>query len=69
MVAAEVERKPGDERREENNHGDGVVDEGAEEDNEDDEGVIDAEMVEVVAESGHGLGVVVGKGEGRDVEE
>lgn len=46
-----------------------MVDEAAEEDEEDEEGVVDAEVVGVAAEAGHGFWVGGGEREGGEVGE
>lgn len=46
-----------------------MVHEADEEDDENNHGVVDAEVVEVAADAGHGLGGIVRAGEGGVVEE
>lgn len=64
VVAGKVEEVPGGEEGEEDEHGEGVVDEGEEEDEEEDEGVVEEEVGEVVGEARGGVGEGGREGEG-----
>lgn len=64
VVACEVEEVPRGEECEEDEHGEGVVDEGEEEDEEEDEGVVEEEVGEVVGEARGGFGEGGREGEG-----
>ena len=55
MIAKEVEERPSDEDGKEDDHGDRVPEEVKDEDEERDEHVIHAEMIEVVLDVGGGF--------------
>lgn len=67
LVAEEVEEQPGDEDEEEHDDRDRVPEQAEEDDDEHHEGVIDAEVVDVLADSGHGVVVAEREREGREI--
>ena len=64
MVAEEVEERPGDEDEKEDDHGDWVLKEAEEEDEECDECVVHTEVIEVALDAGSGFAECVRACEG-----
>lgn len=69
LVAEEVQGEPARENDDEDDHGYGVKKEAKKEDDEDDDGIVDLEVDDVTADSGHGLAIAVRADKGRDVRE
>jgi len=64
LISEEVEENPENKDGEEDDHGDRVPEEAEEEDDEHNQGVVEAKVVEVASDSGHGVGVGDGERKG-----